>query len=300
MEGVAQKRNFRLAWPACGSPIASATVACIVVLGFTRRRNKGAPCEPFRFCRCDAGHGGVLTDRKEQHPIPRPQRGLGLCRLFGDGAALHGLRAWVGRYLGAGISVPNAAPPRLHLRSAIHDSHHAADRHRGFAAIVQLARRGVELSGGGLAALGLGASANALNSVTLEFKNVRVEQLSFQSLDTIVEELGPQCKRSLENFKRQGIAKQTQQALRADVTYKADFKAGASADVKNAVIQSLAAGFGASVERQSNSIIEGTGLYYGVILRDLRLPPRSGCERRQPTPFVVATWRRCRRRPRAR
>ena len=128
---------------------------------------------------------------------------------------------------------------------------------------------GVELSGGGLAALGLGASANALNSVTLEFRNVRVEQLSFQSLDAIVEELGPQCKRSLENFKRQGIAKQTQQALRADVTYKADFKAGASAEVKNAVIQSLAAGFGASVERQSNSIIEGTELYYGVILRDL-------------------------------
>jgi hypothetical protein len=39
--------------------------------------------------------------------------------------------------------------------------------------------------------------------------------------------------------------------------------------VKNAVIGILTAGFGGSVENVSGSTVEGRGLYYGVILREV-------------------------------
>jgi hypothetical protein len=128
---------------------------------------------------------------------------------------------------------------------------------------------GLKFSGGGLAALGLSAQAEHLDSVTVEFSNVRVEQLSFESLGRIVNGLGPECTDLLTDFRGQGIARQTQQALRADVVYRANFKAGASAEVKNAVIGILTAGFGGSVENVSGSTVEGRGLYYGVILREV-------------------------------
>jgi hypothetical protein len=128
---------------------------------------------------------------------------------------------------------------------------------------------GLELSGGALQLLGLGASAEYLESVTLHFTNVKVEQLPHENLDAVVRGLGPECTEILNRFKAQGIARQTQQAIRADVEYRATFKRGVSAEARRLVIGSMIAGFGGSVESESDTAVTGEGLYYGVILREV-------------------------------
>jgi hypothetical protein len=122
------------------------------------------------------------------------------------------------------------------------------------------------LSVAAIKALGLGAQASNIESITLKFSDVKVEQLPYADLKTIQNGLGPVCAETLKEFKAKGLARQTQQALRADVTYTAHLKRGVSAEVKNLVIQALQASFGGSVDKTSDTSVTGTGLYYGLLL----------------------------------
>lgn len=117
-----------------------------------------------------------------------------------------------------------------------------------------------------LSALGIGAQAQFLDSVTLEFSNVKIEQLGFDDLKLVRDNLGPVCKDIVNDFSTRSLAYQTKQAIKADVTYTAKFKAGASAEVKNIVLDALNVGFGGSVQGSSGETVSGTGLYYGLIL----------------------------------
>lgn len=117
-----------------------------------------------------------------------------------------------------------------------------------------------------LNAFGIGADAQFLESVTLSFSNVKIEQLGFDDLKTVRDNLGPVCKDIVRDFSTRSLAYQTKQAIRADVVYTANFKAGASAEVKNLVLDALNVGFGGSVQGGSGQTITGSGLYYGLIL----------------------------------
>ncbi|MBA1139937.1 hypothetical protein [Mesorhizobium neociceri] len=117
-----------------------------------------------------------------------------------------------------------------------------------------------------LADLGISAGVSNVESVTMKFSNVKIEQLAFDDLATIRSQLGPVCADLVESFKKKSIAYQTKGAIRADVVYTANFKRGASAEVKSLVIESLKASFGGSVQSNSNSSIQGNGLYYGLLL----------------------------------
>lgn len=128
---------------------------------------------------------------------------------------------------------------------------------------------GINVSGGALQLLGLAASAEHIESVTLNFTNVRVEQLAHEDLDAAVRGLGPECTESLNTYKEQGIARQTQQAIRADVEYKATFKRNVSAEARQLVIGALTGGIGGSIETESETAVTGQGLYYGVVLREV-------------------------------
>jgi len=118
----------------------------------------------------------------------------------------------------------------------------------------------------GVDTLGLGAAANSVSAVTVRFDNVVVEELSEEDLVAIRRGLGPDCKELLKKYKKAGIARQTNKAVRADVVYTAELKQGASADVKNLVAKALKASFGGSVTNESETSVTGKGLYYGVDL----------------------------------
>lgn len=117
-----------------------------------------------------------------------------------------------------------------------------------------------------LSDLGIGANVTAIESVTIKFDNVKIEQLGFDDLETVRSGLGPVCRDIVQKFADDGVAYQTKQAIRSDVTYNADFKRGASAEAKNIAIQALRASFGGSVQSNSNSSVTGAGLYYGLLL----------------------------------
>lgn len=117
-----------------------------------------------------------------------------------------------------------------------------------------------------LADLGISAEITDIESVTIKFSDVKIEQLGFDDLQAIRSGLGPKCQEIVQKFSKDGIAYQTKQAIRADVTYNANFKRGASAEAKNIAIQALKATFGGSVESSSDSSLTGTGLYYGLLL----------------------------------
>ncbi len=123
-----------------------------------------------------------------------------------------------------------------------------------------------KLDATGMAALGLGASISNIESVSIKFDNVKIEQLGFDELRSIRKGLGPECGDTLADFSRQGIAYQTKQAMRADVVYTATFKRGASAEAKGVAIAALKAAFGGSVQSDSASSVQGNGLYYGLVL----------------------------------
>jgi hypothetical protein len=117
-----------------------------------------------------------------------------------------------------------------------------------------------------LTQIGLGASANYVDTVTLKLSNVTVEQLAFDDLDTVRSTLGPSCRQIVDEFSKKSLAYQTKQAIRADVTYSFTLKAGASAEAKGLVIKALASAFGGSIESDQGSTVVGNGLFYGLIL----------------------------------
>jgi hypothetical protein len=118
----------------------------------------------------------------------------------------------------------------------------------------------------GMSALGIGAAAGYVESISIKFDNVKVEQLGFDELSSVRAGLGPVCRGIVEEFSKKGIAYQTKQALRADVVYTASFKKDASAEVKGLAIEALKAAFGGSVQAGSGASLRGNGLYYGLLL----------------------------------
>lgn len=124
----------------------------------------------------------------------------------------------------------------------------------------------LSLDPGTLAKVGLGASLNYVDSVTLELTNVTVEQLAFDDLYHIRSTLGPDCQAILADFSSRSLAYQTQQALRADVTYSIQMKRGASAEAKGLVLKALLAAFGGSIQSNQELSASGKGLFYGLVL----------------------------------
>lgn len=118
-----------------------------------------------------------------------------------------------------------------------------------------------------LKAIGVGAKADNVETVTLSLSDVTVEQLALADLEAIVDTLGPKCKGLLNKYRGQGIAYQTLQAVRATLTYHVTFKRGASAEVKNAVIRSLGLGVGANVQSTGDGSVAAKGLYLGLKLK---------------------------------
>lgn len=117
-----------------------------------------------------------------------------------------------------------------------------------------------------LKAIGISAKAEDVESVTISLSDVTVEQLALDDLGAIVKGLRAGCTRLVEEYRRKSLAYQTLQALRATVTYQVSFKQGVSAEVKNAVIRSVALGLGANAQRTGDSSVTGTGLYLGLYL----------------------------------
>jgi hypothetical protein len=122
------------------------------------------------------------------------------------------------------------------------------------------------LDASALTQLGLGANLGFVRSVTLKLSNVTVEELAFDDLAEVRSGLGDGCRKILREFSTQSLAFQTKQAIRADVTYTVDFTAGASAEVKGLVIQSLVTAFGGKIENNSGLNVTGNGLFYGLVL----------------------------------
>lgn len=120
-----------------------------------------------------------------------------------------------------------------------------------------------------LAGFGIGAGASDVEAVTLKFTNVKIEQLGFDELRSIRSDLGPVCRDIVAEYAGKGVAYQTKQALRADVTYTASFKRGASLEAKGVAIAALKSAFGGSVQSDSASSVTGSGLYYGLLLTKL-------------------------------
>ncbi len=129
---------------------------------------------------------------------------------------------------------------------------------------------GFKFQGEALGLLGLSAEANYIDAVMLKFSNVAVLQHADDTREAIRGQLGPICKKNLERYASQNIAFQTAQALKADVEYTAEFKADASAEVKQVVIAKLTAGLGGSISSQSDSAATGKGLFYGLNLEPVR------------------------------
>lgn len=123
-----------------------------------------------------------------------------------------------------------------------------------------------KLDVGTLGTLGLGAAINDIESISITFANVKIEQLGFDELSSVRAGLGPVCRAQVDQFSAQGIAYQTKQAMRADVTYTANIRRGASAEARGLVIAALQASFGGSVQSDSATSVHGTGLFYGLLL----------------------------------
>lgn len=130
-------------------------------------------------------------------------------------------------------------------------------------------RGSVAFTGGELSRLGLDAGARHVESVKLSFTDVHVVQTSHEQLRRIVANLGPVCRETLEEFRDQGIARQTLQALRADVEYEVVFDSGASLDLRNRIVSRLFGQIDGEIERADETRVIGRGLYYGVVLRDV-------------------------------
>ncbi|WP_370677714.1 hypothetical protein [Pleomorphomonas sp. PLEO] len=117
-----------------------------------------------------------------------------------------------------------------------------------------------------LAKLGLGAKLTYIRSITVKLSNVTVEQLALDDLEAVRSQLGPACQNIVREYSRRSLAYQTQQAIRADVTYSVQLNKGASADVKGLVFKALTAAFGGSIESDSGLTATGKGLFYGLLL----------------------------------
>jgi len=128
---------------------------------------------------------------------------------------------------------------------------------------------GLAFNGARLGALGIGANASYVESVTLTLANLKVEQLPYEDAAGIIARLGPGCAAQVHKYKSMGIAYQTLQALRGDVTYQVTFKAGASAEVKTAVINGLGLSAGGSAARTGDASVSATGLYLGLGLKKI-------------------------------
>ncbi|RWE85115.1 hypothetical protein [Mesorhizobium sp.] len=123
-----------------------------------------------------------------------------------------------------------------------------------------------QLDATALAQLGLGAKLNYIRSVTVKLTNVTVEQLALDDLESIRSQLGPVCQKIVQDYSKNSLAYQTQQAIRADVTYSVELNKGASAEVKGLVVSSLTAAFGGSIQSDSGLTATGKGLFYGLVL----------------------------------
>lgn len=127
-----------------------------------------------------------------------------------------------------------------------------------------------KLQGPQLSSIGLGAAASSIDNVTLRLNNVQaLEQPYDTMLEISSQSLGPNCTKILAKFKKQSLAYQTAKAIKADVEYKINFKADASADVKAPVLEQLAINFGGSISSTSDSSAQGKGLIYGITLEPI-------------------------------
>lgn len=120
----------------------------------------------------------------------------------------------------------------------------------------------------------IGAEADYVEDVTLSLSDVTVEEVALSDLVAIVKSLGPSCTELLDTYRARNKAYQTLKALRATLNYHVTFKQGASADVKNAVIQSLNLNLGANAQRTGDSSVVAKGLYLGLDLEKLGGAPR--------------------------
>lgn len=113
----------------------------------------------------------------------------------------------------------------------------------------------------------LGASANAVENVTLQMKRVQALEQPIDKLREIrAQKLGPTCEELLTEYKRKNLAFQSAKALKADISYTVSFKSSASIDAKSAVIQRLNQLFNASIESSSTTITTGEGIFYGILV----------------------------------
>lgn len=129
---------------------------------------------------------------------------------------------------------------------------------------------GVTLGAKTLADLGLGAEAQYVNSVTINFSNVKVEQLGFDEMQDVVDSLNSKCRNILAKYTAENLAFQTKQAIRADVKYEVSLKANASLEAKNIIVKFISANIGGNAEITEENVISGSGLYYGVVLHDIQ------------------------------
>ncbi len=123
-----------------------------------------------------------------------------------------------------------------------------------------------DLGADGLRALGVGASADFVDSVSLRLENNVVLEYALEDLGTIRDGLGPICAGHLERSLANNNAFQVVSAFRADLSYRVEFKAGASAEIQSAVLTELGGRCG--VAAQGGQVAEGRGLIYGLQLCD--------------------------------
>jgi hypothetical protein len=116
----------------------------------------------------------------------------------------------------------------------------------------------------------IGVSAGAVTGITLNLTNVSVEELAFDQLSTIRNNLGPICSSTLDDFRGEGVAYQVQQALKADVTYTLSFSSNVDAGAQLSILEKFSGRVAANAVNTSNSTVSGVGLYYGISKIDIR------------------------------
>lgn len=129
--------------------------------------------------------------------------------------------------------------------------------------------RTIDLDVTALGKYGLGTDLEFVDSVKISFSNVSVEQLGYDEMQEVRDNLKLKCAAILENFTRKKLAFQTKQALRADMTYVVTFKSGVSANAKANIISVLDASLGGKAATEAGNTATGTGLYYGVMLEPI-------------------------------
>ena len=115
-------------------------------------------------------------------------------------------------------------------------------------------------------ALGLGASAGSIESLTLRFDNTEVLEYSLEDLERIRSSLGPNCAALLQRQIELGNAYQVAGVFKADLAYDIVYRTEASAEARLAARRELGGRFG--IEFQGEESTVGTGLFYGLYLCD--------------------------------